>query len=80
MLVRRSHTIGEELMNTTKTKRRQRITVPSELMDVLRWHVNTQMVTPEQKASALLFPAEDGGLRSVSFLKRRSRPSGPSSA
>ena len=30
----------------------------------------TQLVTPEQKASELLFPAEDGGLRSVSFLKK----------
>jgi integrase len=70
ILVRRSHTIGDELMNTTKTKLRQRITVPSELMDVLRWHVNTQLLTPEQQASGLLFPAEDGGLRSVSFLKK----------
>jgi integrase len=57
-------------MNTTKTKLRQRITVPSEIMDVLRWHVATQLETPEQKASELLFPAEDGGLRSVSFLKK----------
>jgi integrase len=70
ILVRRSHTIGEELMNTTKTRLRQRITVPSEIMDVLRWHVATQLETPEQKASELLFPAEDGGLRSVSFLKK----------
>ena len=70
ILVRRSHTIGDELMNPTKTKLRQRITVPSELMDVLRWHVNTQLVTAEQKASGLLFPAENGGLRSVSFLKK----------
>ena len=77
ILVRRSHTIGEELMNTTKTKLRQRITVPSEIVDVLRWHVTTQLVTPEQKASELLFPAEDGGLRSVSFLKKAFATSGP---
>lgn len=70
ILVRRSHTIGEELMNTTKTKLRQRITVPSEVMDVLRWHVDTQLETPQQRASELLFPAEDGGLRSVSFQKK----------
>jgi integrase len=70
VLVRRSHTTGDEFMNTTKTKLRQRITVPSEVMDVLRWHVATQLTTPEQKASELLFPAEDGGFRSVSFLKK----------
>ncbi len=70
VLVRRSHTIGDEFMNTTKTKLRQRITVPPEVMDVLRWHVATQLTTPEQKASELLFPAEDGGFRSESFLKK----------
>jgi hypothetical protein len=70
VLVRRSHTIGDEPMNTTKTNLRQRITVPSEVMDVLRWHVATQLTTPEQKASELLFPAEDGGFRSQSFLKK----------
>jgi integrase len=70
VLVRRSHTTGDEFMNTTKTKLRQRITVPSEVMDVLRWHVATQLTTPEQTASELLFPAEDGGFRSVSFLKK----------
>jgi integrase len=70
VLVRRSHTLGDEFMNPTKTKLRQRITVPAEVMEVLRWHVATQLVTPEQKASELLFPAEDGGFRSVSFLKK----------
>ena len=70
ILVRRSHTLGEEIMNTTKTKLRQRITVPKEVIEVLRWHVDTQLVTPEQKASELLFPAEDGAFRSESFLKK----------
>jgi hypothetical protein len=70
VLVRRSHTLGDEFMNTTKTKLRQRITVPPEVMEVLCWHVATQLTTPEQKASELLFPAEDGGFRSVSFLKK----------
>jgi len=70
ILVRRSHTLSDEPMNTTKTKLRQRITIPSEVMDVLRWHVATQLKTPEQKASELLFPAEDGGFRSQSFLKK----------
>jgi hypothetical protein len=30
---------------TRKTNLRQRITVPSEVMDVLRWHVDTQLTT-----------------------------------
>ena len=70
ILVRRSHTLGDELMNTTKTGLRQRITVPVDVIDVLRWHVRTQCTTPEQMASELLFPAEDGGFRSESFLKK----------
>jgi integrase len=70
ILVRRSHTLGDEIMKTTKTGLRQRISVPSELIDVLRWHVDTQLTTPEQRVSELLFPAEDGGFRSESFLKK----------
>jgi hypothetical protein len=70
VLVRRSHTLGDEVMLTTKTGLRQRITVPSEVIDVLKWHVDTQIVTPEQKASDLLFPAEDGGFRSEAFLRK----------
>jgi integrase len=70
ILVRRSHTLGDELMKTTKTGLRQRITVPSEVMDVLRWHLAMQLTTPEQQASELLFPAEDGSFRSESFLKK----------
>jgi integrase len=70
ILIRRSHTLREELMKTTKTGLRQRITVPSEVMDVLRWHTQTQLLTPEQRDSELLFPAEDGGFRSDRFLTK----------
>jgi integrase len=63
ILIRRSATLGE-IMNTTKTKYRQRISVASVLTSVLRWHVETQLHTPQQLESDLLFPAEDGGLRS----------------
>ncbi len=70
ILVRRSHTLGDEVMDTTKTKLRQRISVPAAVMDVLRWHVTTQLVTPEQRASELLFPADDGGLRSEHSLRK----------
>jgi integrase len=70
ILVRRSHTLKDEFMKTTKTGLRQRITVPAEVMDVLRWHLDTQLLTPEQRASELLFPAEDGTFRSECFLTK----------
>lgn len=70
ILVRRSHSLGNEIMNTTKTGLRQRITVPTDLIDVLRWHCSTQLGTPEQQASELLFPREDGGVRTESCLSK----------
>jgi integrase len=70
ILVRRSHTLKDEFMKTTKTNLRQRITVPSEVMDVLRWHLETQLLTPEQQESELLFPADNGGFRSECFLTK----------
>jgi len=69
ILVRRSATLGE-IMNTTKTKYRQRISVTPGLMSVLRWHVETQLHTPQQLESELLFPAEGGGLRSEACLRK----------
>jgi integrase len=69
ILVRRSHTLGE-IMNRTKTKLRQRVSVPPELLAVLQWHVDTQMLTEDQAESDLLFPAEDGRPRSESCLKK----------
>lgn len=70
ILIRRSHTLGEEVMKTTKTNVKQRIHVPDDLMLVLRWHVDTQLVTPEQKDSDLLFPAELGGFRGANVLQK----------
>ncbi|MBK6462964.1 MAG: hypothetical protein IPF92_18445 [Myxococcales bacterium] len=55
LLVRRSHSLGDEVMKTTKQKRRYAIELPTEAMDVLRWHVATQLKTPEQEDSDLLF-------------------------
>jgi len=68
--VRRSHTVGEEVMRTTKQRHRYTIDLPEEAMLVLQWHVDTQLRTPEQKASELLFPAVDGRFRSPSVLKK----------
>lgn len=70
ILVRQSHTEGQEVMPTTKTKIRQRIRVPDLLVEILRWHVETQLTTDAMRESELLFPAEDGRLRSRSALKK----------
>ena len=70
LLVRRSHTLGEEVMEKTKTGLRQRINLPPQVMDVLRWHVETCLTSDEQVASDLLFPREDGFFRSESSLKK----------
>lgn len=68
LLVRRSQTRGNEVMNTTKQRRRYRIDLPPEVMEVLRWHIRTQLETPEQQDSNLLFPAITGGYRCVTAL------------
>jgi hypothetical protein len=39
-------------------------------MQVLRWHVETQLATPEQQASDLLFPSTTGGFRAPTVLNK----------
>ncbi len=70
ILVRRSHTFHDEVMRTTKQKRRYAIDLPSEAIAVLKWHVDTQLHGDEQKASDLLFPSIVGGFRSPSVLNK----------
>jgi integrase len=70
ILVRRSHTLHDEVMRTTKQKRRYAIDLPADAMAVLKWHVETQLRTPEQQDSDLLFPAITGGFRSPSVLNK----------
>lgn len=70
LLVRRSHSLGDDVMNTTKQKVRYKIHLPDEVMQVLRWHVETQLATPEQRESELLFPAITGGFRSPCSLNK----------
>lgn len=70
LLVRQSQTDGDEVMPCTKTGTTQRLTVPKELIDVLKWHADTQLRPGPQQESALLFPAETGGFRSRSVLDK----------
>ena len=70
LLIRRSHSMGDETMDMTKTARDQYITLPDDLMDILRWHVETQLETQEMRDSQLLFPAITGGFRARSALDK----------
>ncbi len=58
LLVRRSQTLGDEVMRTTKQKRRY------------KWHIDTQLATPEQEDSDLLFPSVTGGFRAPTVLNK----------
>lgn len=69
LLIRRSQTIGDEVMETTKTDLHQRLHLPPELLGVLRWHVDTQL-NDRMRASELLFPSRVGGFRARSCLDK----------
>jgi len=56
-------------METTKSGRHQRLKLPEELMEILRWHVDR--LTPKRSRSDLLFPPRWGdGFMAVSALDR----------
>jgi integrase len=68
LLVRRSETRGQ-VMERTKTGRRLRIPLPTDLMDILRWHVDSLPNGP-MRESELLFPSTSGGYRAPSCLDK----------
>lgn len=59
ILIRRSQTRGTEVMDTTKTAKHQRITVPDDMISVLRWHV-ARLPDGAMTMSDLLFPSAVG--------------------
>jgi integrase len=69
LLVRRSQTGDAEPMETTKTGKLQRIVLPEDIIDILRWHVD-QLPNGPMRESELLFPSETGGYRAGSCLDR----------
>jgi hypothetical protein len=69
LYLRRSHSLGEEVMETTKTKRRQRIALPEDLIEILRWHIDRLPAGP-QRDSELLFPSIFGGFHARSLLDK----------
>lgn len=68
LLVRRSQTRNEEVMRKPKTGLRQRLLLPADLVDILRWHVD--QLKGAMADSELLFPSETGGFRSASWLDK----------
>jgi integrase len=69
LLVRRSQTGDEEPMETTKTGKLQRISLPKDLIEILQWHAD-RLPEGEMRKSELLFPSETGGYRAASCLDR----------
>lgn len=57
-------------METTKTDLHQRRTLPKELLDVLRWHVDEQLLHAPMRMSERLFPSVSGGFRARSVLDK----------
>ena len=70
LLVRRSHTDGDETMESTKQGTHERLHLPPELMNVLEWHRDEVLLSRKMRESDLLFPAHDGGFRSRWFLRK----------
>lgn len=84
LLVRRSNALGDEIRETTKTKRHYKIHLPPEVIGVLAGHVASLASPPlslrwgkpplwwrePMATSELLFPARDGGTRTRSVLDK----------
>lgn len=70
LYVRRSNTESDSVEDFTKTKRDQTIPLPKDVVDVLKWHIDTQLETWQMRESELLFPTRDGGFRSRSCLDK----------
>lgn len=68
LLVRRSQTHGDEVMESTKTGKDQRIALPEEVLEILRQHV--EQLQGAAAESDLLFPSTRGRYRSRSSLDK----------
>jgi hypothetical protein len=57
------------VLEATKTSTRFRVTLPVEVMEILRWHVDALPEGP-MRESDLLFPSDVGGFRSPTALDK----------
>lgn len=69
LLIRRSHTIGQEVWDQTKTKKDLDLALHPEVAEVIKWHIETQLTSPAQQRSELLFPNPRGEFESPSCLQ-----------
>jgi integrase len=69
VLARRSQTRGDEVREATKNATRFRVTLPPDVMAILRWHTEHLPAGPMQ-GSDLLFPSDTGGFRSTTVLDK----------
>ena len=69
VLARRSQTRGDEVREATKNATRFRVTLPADVMAILRWHTDRLPAGPMQE-SDLLFPSDTGGFRSPTVLDK----------
>lgn len=74
LLVRRSNSLKQEVMETTKTKKHQRIHLDASVLAVLREHADG--LTGVRLASDLLFPGRRGTMYSRSALDEVFRDAG----
>jgi len=70
LLIRQSHTLRHEVWDRTKTKNDLDLVLHPEVIEVLKWHIETQLKTDAQRRSPLLFPTQWGKLRSKSCLDK----------
>jgi len=68
ILIRRSQTVGEDVMEMTKQGTRYRIALPEDVMRILKWHVDS--MTGKRAESDLLFPGRHGGFLSPNALDK----------
>ncbi len=68
--IRRSHTYGQEVMQTTKTGHGYPIGLPEEVMRCLRWHIDTHIGEGRANKSGLVFPSDLGTIRLVESLAK----------
>jgi integrase len=75
VVLRRSNSRKQAVMLRTKTEdvdaaQDAVLYVSPALIEIMRWHEETQLVTDKQKASDLLFPSVRGGMRARSVLDK----------
>lgn len=68
LLVRRSHSRRQQIMNMTKTGVDQEFPLPKEILDILKWHIQTHHQTKCQQEGELLFCSPQGKLHHTRSL------------